>query len=214
MNWHPTLRLWLPIPIFQNCTVAILGGGPSLTQNQVNAVEHFPVIAINDAYKLAPWADILYGCDAKWWNWEERKFRKVKVALKWNAVSGQFHNGWDDETHRDVWALASTGEGGLESAPNSVRTGLNSGYQAINLAVHLGAKRILLLGYDMKSANGRSHWFGEHPDKIVPPYKSFMGVWPTIVEPLKKRGVEVINCSPNSALDVFPKMELGEACHA
>ena len=210
MKWSPTLNLWVPIPIFKNCTVAILGGGPSLTQNQVNAVDKYPVIAINDAYKLAPWANILYGCDAKWWKWNEPFFRGTKVGLKWDAVKGVFHSGWNDVERRDVLALASTGVDGLEDAPNGLRTGTNSGYQAINLAVHLGAKRILLLGYDMKSSGGRSHWFGEHPDKVEPPYSTMLMHFPSLVEPLKKRGVEVINCTPDSALNVFKKMDLGK----
>jgi len=25
------------------------------------------VLAINDAYRLAPWADWLYACDDRWW---------------------------------------------------------------------------------------------------------------------------------------------------
>jgi len=33
----------------------------------------------------------------------------------------------------------------------------------VNLAVQLGAARILLLGYDMRAVDGKTHWFGEHP---------------------------------------------------
>ena len=63
LKFSTSFPLWLVIPIFKGCTVAIIAGGPSLTQNQVNMVEGFPTIAVNDAYKLAPWANILYGCD-------------------------------------------------------------------------------------------------------------------------------------------------------
>ncbi len=209
MKYSDTLNLWLPLPIYPG-TIAILGGGPSLTQNQVNAVKHLPVIAVNDAYKLAPWANVLYGCDAKWWKWNDPFFRGTKAALKWNAETGAFHNGWDDVERRDIHALASTGTLGLESSPNSLRTGMNSGYQAINLAVHLGGRQIILLGFDMKAINGKDHWFGAHPDGVAPPYDSMRGCFPSLVDPLKKKGVEVINCTPDSALDVFPKMELAK----
>ena len=131
--------------------------------------------------------------------------------MKWNAVTGAFHSGWDDVERREVFALASTGIEGLEDSPNGLRTGANSGYQAINLAVHLGARRIILLGYDMKPSNGRSHWFGEHPDRVDPPYSTMLASFPSLVDPLRKRGVEVINCTPDSALDVFPKMDLKDA---
>jgi hypothetical protein len=29
------------------------------------------VIAVNDAYRLAPFADVLYACDEKWWKWHQ-----------------------------------------------------------------------------------------------------------------------------------------------
>ena len=91
--------------------------------------------------------------------------------------------------------------------PTGVKTGRNSGYQALNIAVHLGASRVLLLGYDMHG----DHFFGSHPDKSRPPFALCLKLWPTIVAPLKKAGVEVVNCTPNSALTIFPQMPLREA---
>jgi len=210
LKWEGVNNLWLPIPIYRGETMAIIASGPSLTQEQVDLVMELPTIAVNDAYKLAPWADILYACDAKWWNWHNPEFAGRKVGLKWNAITGSYHANWAEDIHPDVWALASTGTEGLEDCPNGLKTGANSGYQAINLAVHLGAKRILLLGFDMQAVDGKNHWFGEHPDGVSPPYDNMLLHFPSIVEPLKKRGVEVINCSPDSILDVFPKMPLEE----
>jgi hypothetical protein len=96
-------------------------------------------------------------------------------------------------------------------------TGRNGGYQAMNLAVHFGAKRQLLVGFDMRAREGKSHWFGDHPTKSGPDiYANVMlPAFPTIVEPLKVLGVEVINCTPGSALTCFPMMSLEDAlCHA
>ncbi|HDY5476679.1 TPA: hypothetical protein RQ695_006640, partial [Pseudomonas aeruginosa] len=39
----------------------------------------------------------------------------------------------------------------------------NSGGGAVSLAIARGAKRIILLGYDMQKTNGQSHWHGDHP---------------------------------------------------
>jgi hypothetical protein len=94
-----------------------------------------------------------------------------------------------------------------------VRTGRNSGYQAIGLAVHLGVKRIILLGYYMKASSPEtSHWFGDHPVKAnLAIFGSGIKNFGTLVEPLKARGVEVINCTRDTALDCFPKMALADA---
>ena len=53
-------------------TVVCIGGGPSLTLADVTSIAgKARVIAINDAYRMAPWADMLYACDLKWWRWHD-----------------------------------------------------------------------------------------------------------------------------------------------
>ncbi len=220
LSWPPNPILWCIIPLWRGQTAVILGGG---TQDPeiINSIRgKARVIAINDAYKLAPWADILYGCDAKWWNWhnpevdgpkgDATSFAGIKVGLKWNAMEGKYYGGWDHENYPDVRALAATGRSGLEEAPNGLRTGANSGYQAINLACHMGATRILLLGYDMQTTATGSHWFGEHPDGVAPTWPVMLSDYPSLVKPLENKGVEVINCTPSSALDVFPRGKIGD----
>jgi hypothetical protein len=182
---------------FPGSTIVCLGGGPSLTPEDVAAVRgRCPVIAINDAYKLAPWADVLYAADAKWWTWHKgvSTFPGPKYALTPGAAR------WPD-----VQVLRDTGIDGLELAPTGLRTGRNSGYQAVNLAVHLGARRVVLLGYDMSvGPTGRSHWFGDHPDRQPSPYHHFLAAWPSIVAPLEALSVDVVNCSRRTVLTVFP----------
>lgn len=186
-------------------TVTILGGGPSLTPVDVAAVRgQTRVIALNNAYQLAPWADVLYACDQKWWTWHQGvpSFTGPKFSI---AAS-------DPVTWPDVQVLQNTGVLGLERQPTGLRTGYHSGYQAMNLAVHLGAARILLLGYDLKVGGaGRTHWHGDHPDRQPSPYAAMLEAFPSIVAPLQDVGVEVINCSPGSALRCFPCQPLAEA---
>lgn len=184
--------------------VICLAGGPSLTQADVDACRGKGlVIAIKDAIRLAPWADVLYGCDAKWWRHYHdtlADFAGLRFALEKDAAP---------------WAgvLKNTGMQGFDDHPTSIRTGQNSGYQAIHIAAHLGARRIVLLGYDMRpSADRRHHWFGPHPyPTLVPPYDLFLRLFDSIVDPLQKRGVQVVNATPNSKLRCFPHQSLTEA---
>lgn len=188
--------------LWSGSTVVCIGGGPSLTVEDVNFVRgRARVIAINDAYKLAPWADVLYACDGKWWNWHQGvptftglRYALVRSASRWTV---------------DV--LKNTGPEGLELDPSGLRTGKNSGYQAINLAVHLGGTRVLLLGYDMQATGGKEHWFGDHPNKSPSPYPSWLREFDTIVGPLKAAGVHVVNCSRRTALTCFPQMPIEQA---
>src|SRR5512139_1237105 len=48
------------------CIVA--ASGPSLTPKVADACKGFHVVAVNDAYRLFPDADVLYACDPKWWD--------------------------------------------------------------------------------------------------------------------------------------------------
>jgi hypothetical protein len=112
----------------------------------------------------------------------------------------------------DVQVLRNTGMLGLELDPTGLRAGHNSGYQAINLAVHLGAARILLLGYDMgPDATGLSHWFGEHPDRVASPYPQMRAAFDSLVEPLAALGIAIVNCSRRTALTTFPCQALERA---
>lgn len=191
--------------LWPHSTVVCIGTGPSLTQADVDYCHgKARVIAINDAVKLAPWADVLYACDDRWigWNKGVPQFQGLKFSM---TVRTKQYKGW----HR----VRNAGMKGLCLTPDGLCNGRNSGYQAINLAVHLGATRILLLGYDMsRDKNGRSHFFGEHPRVGKPsPYKEFVKCFDTIVKPLAQLGVEVINCSRRSALTVFPMMPIEQA---
>lgn len=192
----------------------MLASGPSLSAEDVEYVRgKAKVIAINASYALAPWADVLYVADANpfKWYWEHgpkgyeriamRDFRGLKFSLTSKSAR------W-----AGVQVLKHGREEGLSLDPTRLCLGMNSGYQAINLAVLLGAARILLLGYDMGVAkDGREYWHEQHPHKKRSPYKSFQRLFPSIVAPLKKAGVEAINCSRETALTCFPRMSLGEA---
>lgn len=192
-------------------TIVCIATGPSLTADDVDYCRgKARVIAINDAYTLAPWADALYATDANWWHWH----RGVPefVGPKWSLE----HSQWSRYRvmYPDVQRLQNTGPDGLERQPTGLKNGRNSGYAAINLAYHYGASRIVLLGYEMQRTGGRGHFFGEHPNKSTSPYDQFRRRFQALVKPMAKSGISVVNCSRNSALEWFPKRPLREVLMA
>jgi len=184
-----------------------LATGPSLTQSDVNLVRGKVdgVIAISDAIRLAPWADVLYSCDGKWWKWPHNQ--------EWITSHKGLKYGLKDDvrkvSHLGVQGLKHTGRQGLELSPNGLRSGSNSGYQAINLAVHLGASRIVLLGYDMQG----KHFFGDHPDRSKPPFSLCLSLFPELVKPLAEAGVEILNCTRKTAITCFRRVPLESILH-
>lgn len=147
---------------------------------------------------------MLYGADSNWWRRNDfvPDFDGFKVTCQEPIGHG-------------VYWIQYRSEQGLETDPSFLATGGNSGYQAINLAVHFGATRIVLLGYDMQRTGGKTHWHGDHPAGMNNPVDGQFETWrlnyKTLVEPLRDLGVEVVNCSRETALDMFPRMPLSEA---
>lgn len=136
------------------------------------------VVAISDAYQLAPWADALVSQDLAWW-------RAHPDAFDFKGRK-----------------FSSTQHPGLEQFPSN--TGCNSGLLACQVAVMLGAKKILLCGFDM---NG-SHYFGPHPAPLKNTSHNRFQVFQDQFSRFKPRGVEILNCTPRSHLRAYPKADL------
>lgn len=192
MTPYSVPRLW------PGSTVVCAGSGPTLTAQDLDLCRgRARVIVVNDAWKLAPWANALYAADERWWKNNDGvpAFAGMKFSIG---------------THRKPWpgvqCLMSKGAEGIETASDGLRTGHHSGYQAVNLAVHFGAKRILLLGYDMHG----QHFFGRHKDNSVPGFVRGIAAFTTMVLPLKSLGVEVLNCTPGSRVTAFPRAKLAD----
>lgn len=201
--------------LFVGRTVVCLGTGPSLTRADVELCRgRAGVVAINDAYRWAPWADALYAADLRWWEVHKGApgFLGMKISIGQHAprTTERFR-----QMFPDLIVLPNTGHEGLEFVPPGLRIGrrcggAHSGYQAINLAMHLGAERVLLLGYDCRpDAKGRRHFFGNHPKGLAQTAPSQYALWArsydSLMQDAKKRGLQIINCSRETAIRSIPR---------
>ena len=61
--------------------------------------------------------------------------------------------------------------------------------------------------------NGERHWFGMHPGALEKgsPYERFIRSYETTISDLKRNGITVINCSRETALTCYPRMDLQQA---
>jgi len=189
-------------------TVLCVGGGPSTTQELVNLARgRCRVIVINNAYALAPWADAHYFADFHWWQWHKDKpeykaFEGQRISIQDSAQ--HFHK---DEP--SIYVLRNGGGQGLSDKPDAVNTGSNSGFQVLNIAYLSGAKKILLLGYDMRFEKGRCHWHAPHPNRTPEQsYHRYAKRFSTTENQLKAAGVDVVNCSPGSMIRNFRFSEI------
>jgi hypothetical protein len=75
--------------------------------------------------------------------------------------------------------------------------------------------RIILVGFDMNNESG-VHWYGMNnwPNANNPNHSNFrrwIDAFEDAAPALKALGVEVINCSPVSAIKSFPRKSLEDA---
>jgi hypothetical protein len=157
-------------------------------------------IAINESWRLCPWADVLYACDGAWWRKHSgvAAFSGLKVTQE-AAAARQFGL---------MLAKVSRGTNAILTDGEMIGDGGNGGFQALNLAINWGAKRILLVGYDMTLERGE-HWHGRHPQGLNNPREHNIRRWLS-ARWAAPAGVEVINCNPASALCAYPKMSFEE----
>ena len=143
---------WRVPELWPDSVVFIIGGGPSLLQEDLTPL-HVPsrrVIGVNNAYLLGDWVDVCFFGDCSWFLHHQSKllnFAGIKVSCC--PRFGGRNDRWPGIKFLPKDREKKTG---ISNHPkrNRIAWNKNSGYSAINLAYYLGAKRIVLLGFDMK----------------------------------------------------------------
>mgnify|MGYP003122516323 CR=1 FL=1 len=191
---------------FKDKTIYIIGGGPSLENFDFNKLAGHVTIAINKAIIFHNIADVLYWTDTRFYTWYKNEVDNYK-GLKFSLTAGSQYTD-------DVNILKKGKVYGLETDPQTLAHGNNSGYAAINLAYHLGAKRIILLGFDMGSNSANTHFHDGYPARAAPNSmyeEKFIPGFNQLNLELKDSGVTILNASPTSKLRVFPKITIEQA---
>jgi hypothetical protein len=228
--------MWNVPNIWQGGEVWILGGGPSVPEqfeipskvvNSVvskatgpeayspfmSCIHHKHVIGINMAYRIGNWIDIIFFGDNGFLLANKHQLA-AHPAIKVSCHPHSAVYPWIKFVDRD-----SRRTRGISPTRSKVSWNGNSGAAAISLAVHLGATRIILLGFDMKMNDaGVSHWHDLYDSKEMIKTKGsqvydlafdrHLTGFPEIARDAKKHGITILNASPNSAITDFKKVNV------
>jgi hypothetical protein len=193
------MRPWRAPRVWRGDTCWILGGGPSLLDFDLTLLQRHRTIAVNNAYKVAPWADAMIFGDCRWYPDHGRGLGsfaglKVTTCCTWEREPGI------RIMHKELAPY------GISEELGTLRWNLSTGACALNLAFHLGASRIVLAGFDMhKGSDGRKNFHDDYgPFTGRDPFRRFLLPFPAIKADLDRLGVEVINATPGSALTLWP----------
>jgi hypothetical protein len=166
---------------------AILCPGPSMSKAVADSVRHLRVIAVNNAFELAPDAEALVANDMAWWNKNPKAKDFAGRKFSTNRIKGVER---------------------IES--KHVNTPHASGVVALEVAKILGATRILLFGADLHG----SHYFGEYTNGLKNTTDARRKVHAKQFANWGRAHpkIQVFNCTPNSALTAFPMARLEDIC--
>lgn len=192
-------------------TCLLVASGPSAAKvDLAPACGRVRAIAVNNSWQLAPWADILYATDGRWW-------REYSGCAEFAGLRLTSDEGAAREFGITRCKCRKRDDRILLDEPGEVGWGGNSGFHALNLAIQFGCEKIILVGYDMQTRHGL-HWHEDHPGDMHNPSAGNVERWRRAVDGARTiadmLGVRIINCAPESALVHYPKMSLEEALAA
>ena len=201
----PTRAPWQIPQLWPDSTVFILGGGPSLADMDLTPLHSQRVLGVNQAYKLGPWVDAVYFGDCGWYAQNLTAIRGY-AGLKITSCGRCPEFGW-----RHVHRVRRTKATGIDSkSRDAVAWNNNSGASAINVAYWLGAKRIVLLGFDMQLRGERKNWHDDYRNEMKNPelFNRHLRGFPQIAKDAQALGLEILNATPDSAVTQFPFVAL------
>ena len=208
--------------MWSGCSAVLVGGGSSLQGFDWERLERWGcgegrlsymrrVAIINDAiHTCGHFADLLFWMDREQYDYRKTEmdnFRGIKAAYSYED-----DNRGPEGTH---FIQGKAAEGVSDSLGEGLCHANNSGYMLLNLVYLLGANPIYLLGFDGGVIGEAHHW--HHAPRLPDAAEVQQERSKSMREGFEKygglyagKGVEVVNLSPQSRIEVFPKKELDE----
>lgn len=196
IKFHTATPDWRGQPAF------VIGGGSSFAAVNVERLRGCNVIALNKSMGTVPFAQYGFFADHRFWHNPELQ----QLVLKFGP--GRALGIYPVCQDARVTYVRRSKMPGPSFVPDTVafeKTVMTAG---INWAMHMGANPIVLMGADGRQFGKKHHHHADYPWPVI------AGCWnrqrldlQTFVEPLKARGIEVLNASPGSAWNMWPIVE-------
>lgn len=229
--------VWQVPRMWEGGDVWIIGGGPSISKQfgipdevvnsvlkgtspanvyspYMNFLHDKHVIGINVAYLLGDWIDLVFFGDIGFFLKHQQGLAKFP-GLRVSCHPQMDRYDWIKYTPRDTGHPR-----GISDNPKLASWNNNSGAAAISIAANAGAKRIILLGFDMKlDVDKKQHWhdlYGKGSVKRDPkkpthfPFERHLRGFAEIAKDANRRKIEIINANPDSAIKEFRKFTIKE----
>jgi hypothetical protein len=191
-------------------TVVVVASGPSTELIDKRLLRGRKIVAVAHGYRA------LQGIHADALVIGGRAFYTYNLLADIDVdviIAAQDYPSWEWLEQRDerIFYMNRAEKHGLTEDRTALAGSESSVMLAINYVVHRGVRRIVLLGCDgQPSSDGRRRVQTDQQDtrNARDRYDVQEKAMATQIEPLEKLGVEIINCSPRTALTIYPKAKL------
>lgn len=197
-------------PWWNNGTVAIVGGGPSLVDFDFQRLRGATVLAVKGAIFDIPWADAGYGVDwPRFLEWKDR-LAGLPMRIYWGVDRERLA---ECPAAENITYLERTEGEQISDDPSTVFCGGTSGFGALQVALLKKARRIILFGFDYQGdwrVAENFHHNPKHYDKrrrqAVENWRMWASYFDNVAWVARSRDVEIINASTMSQISAYPKV--------
>src|SRR5690606_5241378 len=129
-------------------------------------------IAVNEAAKFKRDAEVLFFTDNGWWE------KNKEFVLAWPGLAVTASRAAKAAAPRHLRRLRLEARPDFPIGQPVVKRGRTSGHTAVALAIAMGARRVVLLGYDCRMVEGRSHFHDSYAQVSAKLYSDdFLPAW-------------------------------------
>jgi len=209
-------------------TAIVCGTGPSITAeviaacNKAHSDGRVRIFTANRAYQIFD-TDVFHACNWQFYEhwWHDLKDRPFDKWTTRPELEGKYPG---VEYIEERWF------DGLSKDPSHISAHHGTGPQLVNLAYLYGCTRLLLVGWDMRfpgkvtrpgetrcKTYGKRRYFGEDALTLNHwPHTGPNGEMSGLIREMETihpedYGIEIVNCTPDSAMRCFPTMKLEDA---
>lgn len=203
-------------PYWDDAPVVIVASGPSVFGIDFEACfrPSCHVLAVKGAMFELPWAEAGFGLDLPRLNEWLPRLGALPMPVWWAIPEERVKR--YAEGPPNLHLLKRSRQDSIVGMPaDSIAIGGTSGHGALHFAVHKRARQIFLYGFDHKPKAGAGWHHRSHHRDVPIQYSLRWREWAQRFEKtageMASLGIEVLNVSPDSAVEAFRKVTHAEA---
>ena len=190
-------------PFWDDKPVAVVGGGPSLSDFDFERLRGAHVLAVKRSIFDIPWADAGFALD-----YCRDKLATMQSRIYWAVRENQLASAGPPS--KNITLLKRMDGQRLSDDPGVIYGGGTSGFGALQVCIHKRAKQIVLFGFDYDGSSNAPTGFGQEKRRAqnAANWAAWAEHFRVYVPYLTAHGISVVNASPLSAITCFQKVAL------